>query len=396
VNGFANQPHGQERQAPSQPVSQFAFHRLRDMLLQHFGPIFFWAVFFAPTLIAIIFWGLIASDRFISEAQFIVRSVETSPVGDATTFLQDIGITRANDDAFAINAYIKSRDLTKLLMKEIDLRKVYGHTEADWITRYGKTGAADTDEAFYRYFIKQVSLERDVEKGITTLSVSAYDPADAKAIADAILRAGEKRVNALNVRAQEDAVAQAQSSFGLAAQALVDANVALTQYRNTSKSVDPAASADSAQDQSSQIDQELMKLRVQLQSMVSHAVSSPAIPSLRRRIAALERQAGAQQAKMTGGSNALSGKLGGYEELIVKRELAERIFENAQKELDSAKQEAARHQIYVETIAQPNLPDDSREPRRLRYIATVALLSFWAYLMLYLLVSGAREHLNLS
>jgi hypothetical protein len=32
----------------------------------------------------------------------------------------------------------------------------------------------------------------------------------------------------------------------------------------------------------------------------------------------------------------------------------------------------------------------------LRYIMTAALLSFWAFLILYLLLSGSREHLNLN
>ena len=64
--------------------------------------------------------------------------------------------------------------------------------------------------------------------------------------------------------------------------------------------------------------------------------------------------------------------------------------------MQSAREDARRQQVYIETVARPNLPDESLEPRRWRYVFTVALLGMWSFLILYLLVSGTREHLNFS
>jgi capsular polysaccharide transport system permease protein len=170
----------------------------------------------------------------------------------------------------------------------------------------------------------------------------------------------------------------------------------LTRYRNQAEILDPVQAAGGGQDNATALDLDGAMLRAQLQSMMLYAPRNPGIPALKRRVAAVEAQAARLKDSLAGGKASISNKLGDFEELVVKRELAEHLFENAQKEFNAAVQEAGRQQIYIEPIARPNLPDAPSEPRRLRYIATTMLLSFWAFLILYLLVSGGREHLNLS
>jgi capsule polysaccharide export protein KpsE/RkpR len=60
--------------------------------------------------------------------------------------------------------------------------------------------------------------------------------------------------------------------------------------------------------------------------------------------------------------------------------------------LQEAEAEARRKQAYVERIAQPSLPDEAAEPRRLRGILTVFLLGCVAWGIIALLVAGIREH----
>ena len=137
-------------------------------------------------------------------------------------------------------------------------------------------------------------------------------------------------------------------------------------------------------------------MQVNLQTMIARAPGNPAIPALRQRVAALSGQVAAQQGQLTGDSDSLSGKLGGYEQQLVEQTMAEKTYEAAQKQFDTARSEADRQQVFIEFIARPNLSDDPLEPRRVRYILTTALLAFWAFLIFYLLLSGSREHLNMS
>jgi len=370
--------------------------RARALWGERFGSILFVISFVLPTALAVLFFGLIASDRYVSEAQFIVRSVSRPAAEGAGAYLRDFGIMRANDDIYAIQAFLKSRDAMEGVEHALNLREIYRAPGADTVTRYHAGGGEDTREALYRYFIRQVGVEKDQETGITKVHVSAYRATDAQAILNVLVRLSEARVNVMNERARRDAVSAAERNFAEAARELAATNAALTQYRDREAVVDPAQSAGAALEQGTAIDQELASSRVQLQSFVEKAPRNPAIAALRRKIAALEAQAGEQRRDLTGGPSAISGKLGGYEDLFVRRELAEKKFESAQVRLQSARQEAENQQVYIEMIARPSLPDQALEPRRLRYIGTVALISAWAFMILYLLVAGSREHLNLS
>jgi len=97
---------------------------LRTYLSAHYGRVLFVAVFILPTLLAAIYFGLIASDRYISEARFIVRSADKPASQGAAAYLQDFGITRANDDAFAIADYIHSRDVMQAIEKQCELSEL--------------------------------------------------------------------------------------------------------------------------------------------------------------------------------------------------------------------------------------------------------------------------------
>ena len=281
------------------------------------------------------------------------------------------------------------------VMSKVDLRAVYRRPEADAFTGYNSWGH-DSDEAFYRYFKRQITVEKDDETGITAVKVSAYRPADAKAIMDALLALSEGEINILNFRARQDTLAQAQQTLAKAEAGLANATLALTNYRDKSENIDPIKGAGAAIDRGAHLDQSLTMLRVDLHTMLARAPANPAIPALRQRIAALESQAGQQQNDLTRGKGGLSEKLGNYEDLKVRQALAAKVYETAQAQMETARQEAARQEIYIETVVRPNLPDEPLEPRRWRYFLTVVLLSFWSFLMLYLLFSGSREHLNLD
>lgn len=381
--------------AHSSTLDRSRWKQLRSYLSVHYGWVLFLGIFVLPTIVAAVYYGLIVSDRYVSESRFLVRSVNKPASEGISSYLRDFGIARANDDAYAIQEYLYSRDAMKAVMRKVDLRAFFTRAEADPVTRYSPAGR-DTDEGFYRYFKRQLTVEKDDESGITTVKVSAYRAADAKAVMDTLVALSEQQINILNVRARRDTLAQAQQTLAQAETGLTNATIALTQYRNASESVDPTKSAGAAIDRGATLDQSLAMLQVNLQTMLATAPNNPAIPAVRRRIAALTRQIAQQQGDLTGGSGALSEKLGNFQELKVKQELAGKVYETAQAQMETARQEAIRQQIYIGTVVRPNLPDEAIEPRRWRSFLTVALLSCWSFLMLYLLASGSREHLNLD
>ena len=63
-----------------------------------------------PTTLAIIYYGLFASDVYISESQFVVRSPDKPSVSGLGTLLKSAGFSNAGDEIYAADKYIQSRD----------------------------------------------------------------------------------------------------------------------------------------------------------------------------------------------------------------------------------------------------------------------------------------------
>ena len=363
----------------------------------HYALSLFYAVFLVPTLLATVYFGFVASDCYVSETRFVVRSASKPAAEGAAAYLQDIGINRANDDAYAVQDYILSRDAMRAIAAKANLRAIWRPANADIISRYGPGPLGqDNDETLYRHYLSRVKVDKNLETGITTVRVAAYKAEDAHALAQMIVQLSEAKVNAMNARARADGLAAARRDADAAALQLAKANAALTRYRNEAGLVSPEKSAEAGVSQKGTLETERARIAADLSGMVARTPGNPAIPALRRRLEALDREVAAQGAQLTGGRNALAGKVGGYEQQLVERELAGKLYETALKQLDTAVDEANHQQIFLEQITDPNLPDTPIEPRRIRYIFTVALLSFWAFLSFYLLLSGGREHLNIS
>jgi capsular polysaccharide transport system permease protein len=61
-------------------------------------------------------------------------------------------------------------------------------------------------------------------------------------------------------------------------------------------------------------------------------------------------------------------------------------------ELQSARSDAVRQQLYLERLVQPGLPDKAMEPRRIRSIFTVLAIGLIAWGVVSLILASVREH----
>src|SRR5271167_5120336 len=81
---------------------------------------------FVPTCIAIFYYGLFASDVFISESRFLVRSPQhQTPGGFMGQILQGSGLTHPQDDTYSVHDYILSRDALRELDAKLGMRNAF-------------------------------------------------------------------------------------------------------------------------------------------------------------------------------------------------------------------------------------------------------------------------------
>ena len=193
-----------------------------------------------PTTLAIIYYGLIASDIYISESRFVVRSPQRqSQTGLLGSLLSGTGFSRSQDDAYSVHDFIRSRDALKALDEQLDLRKKFSSSNIDFLKRFGTPDFDKSFEALHKYYQKRVGVDSDSTSGISILQVNAFTAEDALKINQLLLEMSEKLVNKLSDRGREDilrtAVAEAKEYEGKAKAAAL----ALAAFRSQNGVVDP-------------------------------------------------------------------------------------------------------------------------------------------------------------
>jgi capsular polysaccharide transport system permease protein len=355
--------------------------------------IWFWAIVGLPTLVGGVYFFGIASDLYLSEARFIVSSpkqVQTNPIG---AMLQSSGLTRANDDTASVEDYITTRDAVRKLEEHNDLRAVLSRPEGDFVTRFqGMLFWRHDFEALYRSYGHFVSVETDTMTGVTTLSVKAYRPEDAKMLATALLGYSEQLVNELNERARRDALELAQREVDGAEQRIAQIQDQLTAYRVKQKMLDPKTASSGVLELIAQLSTAQATARAQLGELLKNSPNSPQIPLVKTRIDSLEKLIAEERTKLSGQSDSVVAALTEYERLTLDRELAEKALASAFTSLEAARIEAQRQQLYLETIAQPNLADYPLYPKRAISFAVLVASCLMVYGIAWLLVASAREH----
>jgi len=364
------------------------------IIRQPFGSlnIWFWAIVGLPTLVAGVYYFAIASDLYLSEAKFIVRSpkqVQTSTIG---ALIQSTGLARAVDDTAVVEDFIMSRDAVGKLEQRDHLREVFGRPEGDFVTRFPGILMRSDFEALFQRYAHFVSVETDHTSGVTALRVKAYRAEDAQNIARALLSDSEELVNELNERARKDALGTARQEVDRAQERISRIQSQLTAYRVQQNMLDPKSASTGVLELIGQMRTAQATARQQLGELIKNSPSSPQIPLLQTRIAALDKLIAEERAKLSGETNSVVSTLTEYERLMLDRELAEKALASAFTSLEAARLEAQRQQLYLETIAAPNLADYPLYPKRAVSFGMVLVSCLVAYGIAWLLVISAREH----
>lgn len=354
--------------------------------------LWFWAIVGLPTLAAGVYFFGIASDLYMSKAEFLVHSPKGTQISAVGTFLQSAGLSRTNDDGSAVVAFIMSRDAVGKLERHDNLRAIFNRPEADFITRFPNLLGRTDFEALYEHYSHFVSVEHDTTTGVTVLRVKAYRPQDAQKIAQALLDYSERLVNQLNARARRDALDLAQREVAQVERRITEIQDKLTAYRVRQKMINPKTASASVLALIQQMTAAEANARAQLAELLRASPNSPQLPLVRTRIEALANLIAQERAKLSGRTGSVVTTMTEYEHLEMQRQLAERALASAFTSLEAARLEAQRQQAYLERVAQPSLPDYPLYPERLLDFSVLVVSCLLVYGLAWLLVASVREH----
>ena len=354
--------------------------------------IWFWAIVGLPTLLAGVYFFAIASDLYLSEVKFVVRGPARGSINAITAMLSSSS-PGVSEDTYAVHEFLMSRDAVRRLEREDDLRALLSRPEGDLISRFpGLLFWRKDFEALYRAYARFVSVEVDTSSGVSTLQVKAYRPEDAQRVAESLVGFSEQLINALNERARHDALGVFQREVDATQEEIAKIQQQLTTYRVQQKMLDPKSAAAGPIELLAQMNAQLANAKSQLAEVIKNSPNSPHIPLVRTRIASLEKLIAEERSKVTGDSNSVATALSEYERLTGQQLLAEKQLVSAYTSLEAARLEAQRQQLYLETIAKPNLADYPLYPKRVVSFVTVVVTCLLAYGIAWLLIASVREH----
>jgi capsular polysaccharide transport system permease protein len=355
--------------------------------------LFRWIVIF-PTVLAIIYFGCIVSDVYISESRFVVRTAEQKQNFSLGSILQSSGVSHASEDTWSVHDFILSRDALEKINHQSDLRQVFGDRNIDVFSRFAGFSWTKTFEALFHYYQKHISIEQDPTSSISVLKVMAFTAEDAHRINEILLRMSEDFVNKLNERARIGVVRFATHEVEVAEKKAKEAALAVSNYRIQKGVFDPERQSGLQLQQISKLQDELIATQTQLAQIRSFTPKNPQVASLEKHSEALKAAINSETSKVTGPAASLTNKATEYERLVLERDFAAKQLVVALASLEQARNEAQRQQIYLERIAEPNKPDVAMEPQRIKAILATLLLSLIIYGIASLLMANIREHVD--
>ena len=347
----------------------------------------FCALVVVPCMLSVLYLFFIASDRYLSEAEFIVRSSNDSGYNSTAALMQSNGLSRAKDETYVVNAFINSRDAMDWLAKDANIRAIFSRPQADFVNRFPNMFTHDNRENFFRYYKKMISSDTDEETGISTIGVVAFSPKDAQDVATGLLRASEALVNRLNQRAEDDAVASGDVSVREARQELAGIERKLKSFRDQAGFVDAQHEDVAALKTVTSLTTTLAEIRANLQQLKAVAPNNPAIADLKEKAKSYEAAISRAKGAIAGDRSSIAAKLGDYDLLTLDATIAEKTLASAVAGKEAARQAAQRQHLYLQIVVKPNLSDQHTYPRRLLGL----LLTFLAAEALYVIVKNLRQ-----
>ena len=349
---------------------------------------FLWVL--ACFVIAALYLGVIASDRYVSRAELMIKQADQiKMLPDALSML---GLGGSNhQDVLLIQEYLNSWDLLAKLDKELGLKAHYQSDKADYFSRLPWDVSR---EDFIEYYRKHLTLRLDELSGVLTIELQAFDPEYGQQVVGLMLKESERFINKLGHQVALDQLAFVEKEVNSAYQRLQDEKAKVLAFQNSHQLISPESTSSARLGVVSHIEAEMVSQQAQLKQLRSYMKeTAPAVISVQSRVDALTRQLEQERAKLTGqDKEAMNEITAGYMDVQTQATLAADLYKTGLISLEQARIEAYRKLKHLLVISQPSLAQDAEYPRRLYNLATVSVLLILFYGLIVMGLATLREH----
>ena len=344
-------------------------------------------------VLGMLYWGGIASDRYVSEASIEIERTDMIGAGafDFGSILSGVG-TGQSKDQLLLREYLRSLDMLKKLDEKLDLRGHYSDSSRDLLSRMW--GKERSQEFFHQHYLARTSIELDQYSGLLLIKVQAYEPKMAKAIADMLVSEGERYMNELGHAVARDQVAFLEKQVAEMGQRAIAARRELLAYQNAKGMLSPQTLAETLQGTINRLDSQLTDLKARRAALLGYlSPEAPGVVEINLQIQAIEKQIEQEQGRLTSSKGkTLNATVEEYQRLELAAQFAEDVYKTALVALEKGRVDALRTLKKVAVLQSPSLPDYPLEPRRIYNIIAFTLATLLLAGIIHLLAAIIRDH----
>ena len=344
-----------------------------------------------PMALGIIYYTLIAADRYVSESIVAVNAATVAPLSGGVTLGGGSGLLSWQDTLYLID-YVHTDNVLRELDAKLKLRTHYEQPRIDFLFR---AWSSFTHERFHQYFQDRVELEFNDLSGLLTIRTQGFDSKTATAVNQTLLESSERFVNNFSQRVAREQMAFSQTQADIAQARLQGAKAKVVQFQTTNKILDPNAQSVAANALTSELLATIARLEADLKNRLSFMqADAPAVQTVRDQIAANRAQLDVERTRTT--SSESGDRLGTlsvqYQALQLEALFAEDAYKSATAALDTARVDAAKKLKSLVIVATPSTPESAEYPRRIYNLLTLLAACIIIYSVIRLIVATIQEH----
>lgn len=350
-----------------------------------------WALCLLVIFSALIYWGLWASDRYVSKANVVLESPQiSSPKLDFSSIISGGG--NNNTDMLLLRDYLLSTDMLKILVEKAKFREHYSNNDIDFFSKLSDANAPL--EELYDYYRSMVSVELDDYAGVLRLEVEAFSPEQSYVINNLLLESGESFMNALGNDLANEQVDFLEKQVSSLKRDFESTRKSLLEYQNENNLVSPVGKVENLSSVVASLESQLASLKAQRNALKSYqSNTSPQVVKVNSQIKALSDQIDYEQSRLTDQSGvALNTLSSDYQALLLKAQFAQETYSSALSALENTRIEAARKLKQVSVLQTPTLPEYSTQPNRIYNITVVILFSVFVSLIIGMISMIIKDH----
>lgn len=321
-------------------------------------------------------------------------TVSTSPTSTGASMAE---MMVAN---FMVSDYLSSLQAITDIEQKLDLRAMFSQSRIDRLARLPEDASQET---LARYWQGQISTNFDMMTGLTTVTIRAFSPEDAQALAAEMVVLSENLINELNLRPLADSVTFLEGQVAASVKRLQAARDAVQAFRSKYLSIDPAAEASMTDLLVGKLTDQYVSVTTQIAVLSSQLTEdAPSVTQLERQAAAIADEIVKARQRVAQSSAELSNisspasyaaQLQEFQNLQLELTIATSNYQSTEAALNAAKQRLSQQHFYVLTYVQPSAPQTSNYPDLFRALVIVLAVSLCFWIVSTLVALSLRDHL---